>query len=124
MRCGDIIYWAKVIKDENGRITGWDKPKEIRLQPNYFTLQPTKGYSEIVVYGKDIYKLYTAIALFSVWGHSFSEDDKFYVDYTEPGDEEENADNANARCKAVLYDNLSIKLIIERLSAPNEQYQY
>lgn len=124
MKCGDSIYWAKVIKDENKRIIGYEEPKEIILAPNYFTVQPTKGYSEIVVYGKDIYKLYTAYAPFDTWGESFSEDDRFYLDYAKPVDEEENGDNANARCKAVLYDNLFVKLIIERLAAPNEFIQY
>ena len=124
MRCGDTIYWAKVIKDENGRITGWETPREIELRPNYFTLKPTKAYSDIVVYGKDVYKLYIGLAPFDIWGASFSEDDRFYLDYTKPTNEEENGDTANARCKAVSYQNLFIRLTIERLAAPNEFMQY
>lgn len=119
MRFGDTIYWAKVIRDEDGYITGWEKPIEITLEPNYFSLQPTRGYSEIVVFGQDIQKFYTAYAPYDVWGESFNEDDKFYVDYVKPEDEEEDGDKANARCRIVLYDNLFIKLIIEKLVVQN-----
>lgn len=122
MRFGDTIWWAKVEKNEEGQIVGWKQPQEIILSPNYFSLQPTKGYAEIVTYGKDIYKLYTAYAPFDIWGASFSEEDKFYVDYVKPLDEEEYGDKANARCKAVLYDNLFIKLIIERLAFADGDY--
>ena len=125
MRFGDSIYYAKVIKDENNRITGYEKPIEIKLKPNYFSLQPAKGFSNIKEFGTDIDKTYIAFAPYSIWGHTFSEDDKFYVDYTKPGDsEEEFGDNANTRADAVSYQNLFIRIVIKKLVATNEQYQY
>lgn len=124
MKFGESIYWAKVIRDEEGRITGYEKPEKITLAPNYFSLQPAKGYSNIMVYGTDINKTYIAYAPFSKWGNKFSVDDKFYVDYTEPRDEEEFGDNANARADDVSFQNLFIKIVIKKLVATNEQYRY
>lgn len=119
MEFGKVIYYCKAIRDDDGILTGYEEPIEIRLRPRYFSLMPTSGYSEIVVYGKNIAITYTALALLSTWGEeTFKVGDKFYVDGAKPSaEEEEPGDNANAEIDNVRFDNHYIKMIIKKLVA-------
>ena len=117
MKFGETIYYCKAIRDEEGNLTGYEDPKPIILRPRYFSLMPTSGYSEIVVYGRDIKVNYTAYALYSAWGDTFKEGDKFYVDGHKPtAEEDEPGDKANAEIDNVRYDNFYVKLIIKKLA--------
>lgn len=117
MKFGSSIYYCKAIY-EDGILIGYEEPKEIILRPRYFSLMPTTGYSEIVVYGRDISRKYTALALLSVWGDTFKEGDKLYIDGAKPSaEEEEPGERANAEINDVRYDNYYIKLIINKLVA-------
>lgn len=112
MKFGSKIYYCKKLEG----VEKYAEPEEIILRPKYFSLQQTKGYSDVVTFGKEITKLYTAYAPISIWGKDkFKEKDKFYVDYAAPSqDEESYGDNANAYISLVQYDNLFIKLIIKK----------
>lgn len=119
MRFGSSIYHCKAIYDDDHILTGYEEPEEIILRPRYFSLMPTSGYSEIVVYGRDIVRKYTALALLSAWGENhFKEGDKLYIDGAKPSaEEDEPGEKANAEIKDVRYDNYYIKMIIDKLAA-------
>ena len=58
MKFGDTIYYCKKVKG----IDTFDKPKEIVLRPNYFSLQPSKTLTDILIYGQDVDKVFIALA--------------------------------------------------------------
>lgn len=111
MRFGDTIYYCK----KTDGVEKYEKPKPIKLRPNYFSLMPASAYFDVLTYGEDISKRYRAYAPFKIWGQTFKEGDKLYIDYLEPTANEENGENANAEITAVLYDNLFIKIEIRKL---------
>ena len=111
MRFGDTIYYCK--KKEG--VEQYEAPIPIVLRPNYFSLMPASGYSDVMVYGEDVNNRYRDYAPLKIWGTRFTEGDKFYIDYKKPIANEENGATANAEIKAVLYDNLFVKLEIRRL---------
>lgn len=114
MRLGERIYYCKKVVGKNDT---FEKPIEITLRFNDFTLMSTRGYSDIEVYGSDVVNYYTAYAKLSKWGKDFfTKGSKFYVDYAEPSqDEESYGDKANAYIDSILYDNLFIKIMIKKL---------
>lgn len=115
MKFGDSIYYCKKIP---GEVDKYEKPIKIVLQPNYFTIMPTRGFSDIQVYGKEVVNYYTAYARLSKWGKDmFTDGSRFYVDYKEPSqDEEDFGDKANAYIDGdPLFDNLWIKIMIKKL---------
>lgn len=111
MKFGDTIYYCK--KKEG--VEEYEKAIPITLKFNYFSLMPASEYTDVMIYGEDINKRYRAFANFKIWGLTFKEGDKFYLDYAKPNDEEENGKNANAEITAVLYQNLFIRLEIRKL---------
>ena len=118
MRFGDTIYYCKKVKG----IDTFDAPIPITLQPNHFSLQPTKSLMDILVYGTDVDKFYIAYAPINEWGAKyFKKYDRFYLDYAEPTDDEEYGERANAEIKSVGYQNLFIKLVIEKLPINQEE---
>lgn len=117
MKIGSSVYYCKAIYEDNILI-GYEEPVEIITRPRFFTIMPTSGYSEIVVYGRDIVRKYTAIALLSAWGDTFKEGDKLYIDGAKPSaEEDEPGERANAEIKDVRYDNYYIKMIVDKLVA-------
>lgn len=113
MKFGDTIYYCK----KKDGVEEYEKPIPIVLRRNYFSLQPASEYTDVMVYGEDINKRYRAYANFKVWGMTFKEGDKFYVDYHKPNCccNENYGENANAEITAVLYQNLFIRLEIRKL---------
>jgi len=111
MKLGDTIYYCK----KKDGVEEYEKPIPIKLQFNFFTLMPASETSDVMVYGEDISKRYRALANFHIWGKTFKEHDKFYIDYHEPKPDEEYGKNANAEITAVLYQNLKIRLEIRKL---------
>lgn len=112
MKFGDSIYYCKKKK---GRVEKYEAPKEIVLKRNYFSLMTTKGLMETLIYGQDIDNTYIALAPIKYWGRdTFKEGDKFYLDYAEPTDNEENGENANAVIKSVRFQNLFVRLVIRK----------
>lgn len=118
MRFGDKIYFCKKLKG----VEVFDAPQEIVLQPNHFSLQPTKALTDILTYGKDVDKFYIAYAPIDEWGAKyFKQYDRFYLDYAEPTDDEEYGEKANAEIVSVSYQNLFIKLVIRKIVANQEE---
>lgn len=111
MRFGDTIYYCK----KKDGVEEYEAPKSIKLRPNYFSLMPASAYFDVLTYGEDISKRYRAFAPYKIWGQTFKEGDKLYIDYAEPDLSEENGKNANAEITAVLYNNLFIKIEIRKL---------
>lgn len=112
MKFGDSIYYCKRIK---GKTEKYEEPKQIILKRNYFSLTTTKGLMDTLVYGRDVEKTYIALAPLRVWGRdTFKEGDKFYIDYAKPLADEENGESANAEIKSVKFQNLFVRLVIEK----------
>ena len=112
MRFGDPIYYCKKIE---GKVEEYEAPKKIILGRNYFSLMTTKGLLDTLVYGKDIDKTYIALAPIGIWGAEyFKVNDKFYVDYAKPKEDEEYGESANAYIQSVSYQNLFIRLVIRK----------
>ena len=111
MKLGDTIYYCK----KKDGVEEYEKPIPIELQFNFFTLMPASETSDVMVYGEDISKRYRALANFHIWGKTFKEHDKFYIDYHEPQPDEEYGKNANAEITAVLYQNFKVRLEIRKL---------
>ena len=112
MKFGDSIYLCKKIQ---GEVEEYEAPKKIVLRRNYFSLMTSKSLKDILTYGKDIDKVYIALAPIREWGANyFKVDDKFYVDYAKPKDSEENGESANAVITSVSYQNLFIRLVIRK----------
>lgn len=119
MKFGDTIYYCKKVKG----IDTFDAPIPITLQPNHFSLQPSKAVMDILVYGTDIDKIYIAFASINEWGAKyFKEGDRFYIDYAKPTDDEEYGEKANAEIQSVSYQNLFIKLVIRKIVLNQEEY--
>ena len=119
MKFGDTIYYCKKVKG----IDTFDAPIPITLQPNHFSLQPSKAVMDILVYGTDIDKIYIAFAPINEWGAKyFKEGDRFYIDYVEPTDDQEYGEKANAEIQSVSYQNLFIKLVIRKIVLNQEEY--
>lgn len=112
MRFGDTIYYCKKKK---GEVEEYESPIKIQLRRNFFSLMPASEYSDVVIYGEDINTRYRAYANFRIWGRTFEQGDKLYIDYAKPTSDEENAENANAEITAVMYDNLFVKIEIRKL---------
>lgn len=118
MKFGDSIYYCKKAKG----IETYEAPKEIVLKPNYFSLQPTKALTDILIYGKDVDNIYVALAPIKEWGAKyFKKGDRFYLDYLEPTDDEEYGEKANAEIQSVSYQNLFIKIVIRSLVINQEE---
>lgn len=112
MKFGDSIYLCKKIND---KIEEYEAPERIVLRRNHFSLMTSKSLKDILTYGKDIDKTYIALAPIREWGSDyFHVDDKLYVDYAEPKDDEENGESANAVIKSVSFQNLFIRLVIRK----------
>ena len=118
MKFGDTIYYCKKVKG----IENFDKPIPITLKMNHFSLQPSKAVMDILVYGKDVDKIYIAYAPIKEWGANyFKEFDRFYIDYAKPTDDEEYGEKANAEIQSVSYQNLFIKLVIRKIVLNQEE---
>lgn len=118
MQFGDNIYFCR---KEKG-VDNFAAPEKITLQPNHFSLQPSKAVSDILTYGKDVDKIYIAYAPIAEWGAKyFKEFDRFYIDYAEPTDDEEYGEKANAEIASVSYQNLFIKIVIRKIVANQEE---
>ena len=119
MRIGDTIYYCKKIK---GKVEKYEKPIPITLKPNYFTLSTTKGLTETLIYGKNTDNTYIALLPLRIWGRdTFKAGDKFYLDYAEPLQDEENGESANAEIKSVRFQNIFIRLVIQRTVLNEEE---
>ena len=111
MRFGETIYYCK----KKDGVEEYDTPQKIILRFNYFSLMPNTSYRDIKIYGEEIKKRYTAYANYRIWGNTFKEGDRLYIDNLKPMENEENGKNANAIIDGVLYDNHFIKLNIRKL---------
>lgn len=111
MKFGETIYYCK--KKEG--VEKYDKPIPIVLQRNYFSLMPTSSYEDIMIYGSDVSKRYTAYANYRIWGKTFNEGDRLYVDGLKPNEQDEYGEGANAVIDGVLYDNHFVKVRIKKL---------
>ncbi len=116
MEFGKKVYYCKKVVGKNDT---FEAPIEITLRPNDFSLMPTRGYTDIEIYGKDAVNIYTAYAKKIKWGTTlFTQGSRFYVDGNAPSQDEENyGDKANAEVDAVLDDNKFLKLMIKKLVA-------
>ena len=112
MKIGEKIYYCKKI---DGEVEEYENPITIETRFNYFTIMPNRSYADIKIYGKDIIKYYTAYANYKIWGDTFKEGDRLYIDNLKPNFEMENGLNANAIIDGVSYDNFFIKLSIKKL---------
>jgi len=118
MRFGEDIYFCK---KEKG-VDTFSAPEKITLQPNHFSLQPSKSTTDIMVYGKDIDKIFIALAPIDVWGaNKFKVGDRFYLDYAKPTDDEEYGEKANAEIISVNYQNLFINIKIRKIVINQEE---
>lgn len=119
MKFGDTIYYCKKKK---GKVEKYEAPLPIVLKRNYFSLSTTKGLMETLTFGKDVDKTFIALAPLKIWGRdTFKEGDKFYIDYAEPTQDEENGENANAIIKSVRFQNLFVRLVIEKTILEDEE---
>ena len=76
---------------------------------------PTTAYEDIMAYGKDVSKRYTAYANYRIWGKTFKEGDRFYVDGLKPEANEDYGESANVVVDGVLYDNHFVKIKLKKL---------
>lgn len=112
MEFGDSIYFCKRKK---GKVEKYEAPVEIVLKRFHFSLMTTKGLMNTLIYGPDVDNIYIALAPIKEWGRDyFHEGDKFYLDYAKPTPEEENGEKANAKIKSVKFQNMFIRLVIEK----------
>lgn len=112
MEFGESIYFCKRKK---GKVEKYEAPEEIVLRRFHFSLMTTKGLMNTLKYGKDVDNTYIALAPIKEWGRDyFHEGDKFYLDYAKPSSEEENGETANAKIKSVKFQNMFIRLVIEK----------
>ena len=118
MKFGDTIYYCKKKKSE---VEEYEKPKAITLRRNFFSLMPASEYTDVMIYGEDVNTRYRAYANFRIWGKTFEQGDKLYIDYAEPNKDEEFGKSANAEITAVMYDNLFVRIEIRKLIQSNER---
>lgn len=111
MRFNETIYYCK----KKDGIEEYEKPIAIILRRNYFSLMPNTSFRDTKIYGEEIKKRYVAYANYHIWGKTFKEGDRLYIDNLKPNENEENGKNANAIIDGVSYDNLFIKLNIKKL---------
>ena len=120
MKFGDSVYYCKKKK---GKVEKYETPVEIILRRNHFNIMTSKGLLDTLTFGKDIERTYIALAPIKEWGRDyFHEGDKFYLDYAKPSLDEENGEKANAEIKSVRFQNLFIRLVIEKTVLNQDEF--
>lgn len=93
----------------------YEKPAKYKLGFNYLTIMPASGYTNATAYGKDIGKIYTAIAKAQYFNGVFKEGDLLYIEGMEPNENETYiGEYANAEIDSVRYQNLYINITIRK----------
>lgn len=120
MRVGDSIWYSARINDCNAEKANYDEPIEIRTRFNYFTVMPatSRGYMEVMKYGEDVDRTWTAIANDRAFHGKINVGDLFWLDGEKPIPELEEeygiGSTANAVVKSVAYVNMSISITLTR----------
>lgn len=120
MRVGDRIWHSARINDYNAEIAEFADPTEIKTRFAYFTVMPatSRGFMEVMKYGEDIDRTWTAIANDRKFHGKIKEGDLFWLDGEYPIPELEyeygNGATATAVVKSVSYVNLSISITLAR----------
>ena len=115
MKFGENIYIAQF--DKQNSMSGIDvykKPISFTLRPNYLSVQPASGYTSVMVYGKDITKVWHCTAILDRFRNVFNENDLLYLDGANPQGEAEYGENANAIIDSVSYQNRSIRIVAKK----------
>lgn len=127
MRNGKKVWYCKRISADNADVVEFAQPVEFTLKPHFLTVQPSNGYSEVVEFGKDVGKTWTAIGQpYKYWFDLVHEDDRFYVDGAKPTLEyDDNGEliepddgwgmDANARIYSVRPQNEVVKFILKKI---------
>lgn len=110
------IYIGKLIKveadDYGNDIKYYDKPKAY-----FFNIEPSKGATDVAIYGEKISKVYKAIIPFSRYKGKFHEGDIAYLDGATPEgeSEEEYGKNGNFVIDSVRPQNLVIAIYFKKI---------
>lgn len=117
---GGFVWFSQRVNEKNAEVAEYGTPTKIRLDWNYFTIQPatSRGYMEVMKYGEDIDSTWTAIALDRAFHGKIKEGDLFWLDGDKPIPELEaeygNGSTATAVVKSVAYVNLTIAITLTR----------
>lgn len=120
MRVGEIIWHSSRIDEDNAVISKFAEPSQIRTGFNYFTVMPatSRGFMEVMKYGEDVDRTWTAIAIDRHFHGKIKEGDLFWLDGDKPIPELEaeygNGATATAVVKSVAYVNISIQITLTR----------
>ena len=120
MRFGEIVWHSPRISHKNAEIAEYSEPKSIRTRANYFTVVPatSRGFLEVMQYGEDIDRTWTAIANDRLFHEKIKEGDLFWLDGEKPIENLENeygnGATATAVVKSVAYVNHTISITLTR----------
>lgn len=123
MRNGLLVYFCKKTSPKNADIETFAKPVAFRLRLGYLTVQPASGYNDVVEFGDNIGRTWTAYAQpYNEWVGKISEDDRFYIDGIIPDGFNTSIEpedgwgyDANARVYSVRPQNRAIKFILQKI---------
>lgn len=118
MRCGESVWFCKREIEKNSTIEKFKTPQEIKTRLNYFSIQPTSGYMDLMSFGEKVSEYQRIIAQpYQTWKDFFHAGDKFYVDVKPTDDDlkDEYASRADYVVDAVFNQNRCVRVIIKRL---------
>lgn len=110
------IYIAKLLKvetdDYGNDIKYYEEPKAYMLN-----IEPSKGSTDIAIYGETINKVYKAIVPFNKYKGKFHEGDIAYIDGANPRGEDKNTygQNGNYVIDSVRPQNLAIAIYFKKI---------
>lgn len=120
MRIGKSVWIAKRIAKENATIPQYEKPQEIILRPNYFTVMPASSgnYLQIIQSGENIYNTWNAQANGNVFFGKIKAGDVMWLDGDKPIESVEKeygfGTSATAEVKSAVENNFYISIVLER----------
>lgn len=121
MRNGEIVFHCVRTVDEDG-VERFSKPTPIRLQPNFFTIQPAGGFMDNQAFGEFTDLTNKGVAIpYERWKNVFHTGDRFYLGVTPNGYKEDVEPeegwgfDANAQVVSVKPQNRSIGLTLRNI---------
>jgi hypothetical protein len=117
MRIGDKVWLASRDVTPNATKSTYQKPTQITLRPNYFTVMPatSRGYLAIIEFGEKVNKTWIAVANPSFTG-KIKEGDVMWVDGHTPNEALEAkygyGSSANAQVLAVNIGNRCLNITL------------
>ena len=124
MQLGQSIWIASRKEIPNAKIPKYEKPREIKLRLNFFTIMPAsvRGGLEVMKHGENVFNTWIGTANARHFYGQLKEGDLLWIDGHFPNREVEekygHGASANAMIKSVLPANLTLSLVI--VNNPNQ----